>query len=49
MILETHTWVLYFSNTQAYAGGALSDILYFLVVSLAEIFCSSQAAANFGD
>ena len=41
--------VLYFLYTQAYLGGALSVILYFLVVWLGAIFSSTQTAAIFGD
>ena len=44
MILEIPTLVLYTS-----IRSALSDILYFLVIWLVEIFCSTQIATNFGD
>ena len=49
MILETHTRGLCFSYTYTSIGGALSDILYFLVIWLREIFCSIQVAVNFSD
>jgi len=44
---DTHPSAVFFIHTSI--GDALSDILYFLVVWLGEIFCSSRAAANFSD
>jgi len=44
---DTHPSAVFFIHTSI--GGALSDILYFLVVWLREIFCSAQTAANFGE
>jgi len=44
---DMHLSGVFFIHTSI--GGALSDILYFLVVWLGEIFYSSQATANFGD
>ena len=44
---DMHPSAVFFIHTSI--GGALSDILYFLVVWLREIFCSSQAAVNFSD
>jgi len=44
---DMHRSAVFFIHTSI--GSALSDILYFLIVWLREIFCSSQATANFGD
>ena len=42
---DTHPSAVFFMHTSI--GGALSDILYFLVVWLREIFYSAQTAASF--
>jgi len=44
---DMHPSAAFFIHTSI--GSALSDILYFLVVWLGEIFCCSQATVNFGD
>ena len=44
---DTDPRAVFFIHTSI--GGALSDILYFLVVWLREIFCCSSVAAYFGD
>ena len=44
---DTHTSAVFFVQTSI--GSDLSDILYFLVVWLEEIFCSTESAVNFGD
>jgi len=44
---DTHPSAVFFIYTSM--GGALSDILYFLVVWLREVFCSARIAVNFGE
>jgi len=43
----TYPSAVFFIHTSI--GSALCDILHFLVVWLGEIFCGSEAAANFSD
>jgi len=44
---DMHLTAVFFIHTSI--GSVLSDILYFLIVWLGEIFCGSQVVANFGD